>query len=122
MKKMLKSPPINYSRIEEMAEGDEDFKTELIFAIHTSLLDLKVTYLQGATLKDDETIQMIRHKIKPTLALFDMERLTHTINSGKAMIEVNGFDQTFSAHIDQFLMDIDEALEEAQSYMAAIKK
>lgn len=119
---MIKSPPINYSRIEEMAEGDEDFKNELIFAIHTSLLDLKVSYLQASTLKDDETLHMVRHKVKPTLVLFNMERLSQTINAGKTLIEENGFDQRFSEHRDQFLRDIDEALEEAQSYMAAAKK
>lgn len=122
LKDMLKNPPINYSRIEEMAEGDEDFKTELIFAIHSSLLDLKVTYLKGATLKDDDTIQMIRHKIKPTLSLFEIDKLTETINYGKAHIERYGFDQGFTAHIEEFLKDVNEALEEIQNYMLTTKK
>jgi hypothetical protein len=116
---MLKNPPLNYTRIEEMAEGDEDFKTELIFAIHTSLLDLKTQYLEGAALKDEETIQMIRHKVKPTLSLFDMETLTSTINRGKKIIESQGFGPKFSIHLEQFLENVDEALDEVQIYMSA---
>ncbi len=119
---MLKTPPINYSRIEELAEGDKDFKAELVFAIHTSLLDLKTQYLEGAKLQDDEIIQMIRHKIKPTLSLFDMEMLTETINKGKELIEKNGFDYKFFEHLEEFKEAVDHALEEATLYMAAIKK
>jgi hypothetical protein len=119
---MLKNPHLNYTRIEEMAEGDEDFKTELIFAVHNSLLDLKTQYLEGATLKDEETLQMIRHKVKPTLSIFDMERLTSTINCGKEIIETQGFGKKFSIHLEQFLAHVNEALEEVCLYMNESKK
>lgn len=119
---MLKNPPINFDRIDDMAEGDHEFKTELVFAIYSSLIELKEKYIEGANSKDEEIIQQIRHKIKPTLSMFDMEKLSTIVLSGKDLIAENGFNEDFSRHLDQFLNAVEETLEEVKVYKESLDK
>lgn len=100
---MYKIPPINLERIEEMADGDAEFRAELMLAIHTSLIELKEKYLEGAENANSETIHLIRHKVKPTMMLFEIERLRVSIQNGKEIIEEKGFKEEFLLHLDDFL-------------------
>ncbi|MFD2036004.1 hypothetical protein ACFSKL_14460 [Belliella marina] len=108
---MHKIPPLNFDRIDEMAEGDLEFRTELIAAIHTSLIELKEVYLEGAEKNDGEIIHLIRHKVKPTLALFEINPLSQIINDGKNIIAEKGFGQEFMEHLDAFLDAWQEAFD-----------
>jgi hypothetical protein len=40
--------PVNFDRIEEMSEGDAEFKAELVAALFKSLSELKEKYLEGS--------------------------------------------------------------------------
>ena len=51
------------SRINEMAEGDEEFKLELTNAIFNGLRELKEKYTEGILEHDVIKIQQIRHKL-----------------------------------------------------------
>lgn len=114
---MFNTPPINIDRVDEMAEGDNDFKSELIFAIYNSLTELKEKYLEGAEQNDQEIIQQIRHKVKPTLALFEIDRLNEIVISGKEIIEKNGFEGPFHPHMEEFLDAVQEALDHVKLYL-----
>jgi len=99
-------------RILEMAEGDEDFRIELTAAIYSGLSELKSVYTLGFAEKDEVKIQQIRHKIKPTLAMFDFDQLAETVQHGKEILESQGFGSAFEAHFQAFLKLTDEALNE----------
>ncbi|SDZ50695.1 MULTISPECIES: hypothetical protein [Rhodonellum] len=120
---MLQNPPIDFEMIEDMVEGDEDFKSELVSAILHSLLELKEKYQEGATLQNAEIIQQIRHKTKPTLTMFGMERLTEVVNAGKVLIEEKGFEHTeFPKHLEDFLESIHLAIEFMKAYISLQEK
>ncbi len=108
---MNRIPPVNFDRIDEMAEGDMEFRNELITAIHNSLIELKEKYLEGSEEENIETIQQIRHKVKPTLALFEIEKLNDVVLNGKTIIEENGFKGPFLTHLEEFLDAWQEAYE-----------
>jgi len=108
---MLEKTPINLDRIEEMTEGDADFKSELVSALHTSLLELKEKYLEGAELRKEEIIQEIRHKVKPSLALFEIEELSRVVGEGKEILQENGFGPKFLSHLDEFIDVVQEAID-----------
>ncbi len=109
---MLNTPPINFDRIDEMAEGDAEFKAELISALYKSLTELKEKYLEGAELKDIEIISQIRHKVKPALALFEINRLDGIIQEGKEILTEKGFEKDFMEHLDSFLDAVQDAIDQ----------
>lgn len=100
---MSNTPPINFDNIDEMADGDADFKAELVAAIYASLIELKEKYLEGSEDQNEETIHLIRHKVKPTLALFKIDKLSTVILEGKGIIAEKGFKEAFIDHLDEFL-------------------
>lgn len=108
---MQNNPPVNFERIEEMIDGDADFRAELVLAIYNSLLELKEKYLEGAELQDEEIIQEIRHKVKPSLALFEIHLLNDLVTDGKDIIETQGFGPAFLEHLEKFLDAVDETID-----------
>lgn len=107
-------PELNL-RILEMAEGDDEFRIELTSAIHTGLLELKSKYTEGIDERDEEVIQQIRHKIKPTIAMFEFDQLGEALQSGKEILESDGFGDAFDSHYQTFLYLVDVALLEIES-------
>lgn len=116
--KMLKTPPINFDRIEEMTEGDAEFKAELLVAIYNSLHELKDKYLEGAEQQNDLTIQEIRHKVKPALALFEINAINDLVNEGKDIIAEKGFGEDFINHLDLFLDAVQDAIDFVKPHLA----
>ncbi|WP_291780299.1 hypothetical protein [Cecembia sp.] len=108
---MLNTPPLNFDKIDEMTDGDADFKAELITAIYNSLVELRDVYIQGAAEEDEETIQEIRHKVKPSLAMFEVNPLNDILSEGKEVIETSGFGPEFLAHFEKFLDAVQEAID-----------
>ncbi len=104
-------PELN-QRILEMAEGDEEFRLELTSAIYQGLLELEVKYSEGFQNKDEVKIQQIRHKIKPTLAMFDFNLLTDSMQKGKAILESEGFGDSFESHYHEFIEQVKAAAKE----------
>lgn len=99
-------------RILEISDGDDGFRIELTEAIYNGLLELKEQYAEGLSEKNDVKIQQIRHKVKPTLAMFEFDQLAEVLHAGKEILEAQGFGALFEAHFETFLRLIEEALSE----------
>ncbi len=106
-------PELN-QRILEMAEGDDEFKIELITAIFNGLVELQTKYGEGILEKDEVKIQQIRHKIKPTLSMFEFEGLIQCLNEGKQIIEGQGFGVAIEVHYKDFLEKVKIAIAEVE--------
>lgn len=104
-------PELN-QRILEMAEGDDEFRVELTSAIYTGLLELQAVYAEAWLSRDEVKIQQIRHKIKPTLSMFEFDQLADALQQGKEILESEGFGAAFEAHFEVFLRNVGEALAE----------
>ena len=104
-------PELN-QRILEMAEGDDAFRIELTSAIYNGLVELQSKYGEGIEEKDEVKIQQIRHKIKPTLSMFEFSGLIECLNEGKAILESEGFGQAASVHFQDFLQKVKIAIAE----------
>lgn len=101
-------------RIKDMSDGDDDFKKELTMAIHNGLQELLQKYQEGHLEQNLIKIEKIRHKVKPTLALFDFEYLAECLASGKEILESVGFGEQFDAHVERFLELVREAITEVK--------
>jgi translation elongation factor EF-G len=115
--KMLNNYPVNFERIDEMAEGDADFRAELVSALFKSLSELKEKYLEGAELKDAEIISQIRHKVKPALELFEINKVESVIKEGKDILSEEGFSEKFLEHLDAFLDAVQDAIDQVSQSM-----
>nr|WP_287937253.1 hypothetical protein [Algoriphagus sp.] len=106
-------PELN-QRILDMSDGDEEFREELTQAIYNGLVELKKVYAEGTVEKDLVKIQQIRHKLKPTLSMFEFDLLTETLQEGKELLETQGFDGKFALHFEDFLEKVDLAIQEVK--------
>lgn len=101
-------------KIIQMSDGDDEFREELTHAIHNGLVELKKVYADGAQQKDIVKIQQIRHKLKPTLAMFEFESLITNLQEGKELLESTGFDERFEEHLKDFLEKVDITIQEVE--------
>ncbi|WP_297337738.1 hypothetical protein [Algoriphagus sp.] len=108
---MSTSYPNLQQLIVDMAEGDEEFKDELTQAIHHGLIELKEVYEQGVRFRDEVTIQQIRHKVKPTLGMFEFDDLTEILQEGKEILESRGFGEEFESHWAKLNLQVSQAIE-----------
>lgn len=109
-------PGLN-NKILEIADGDEEFRLELIQAIKNGLIELKSIYIIGNEEKDEIKIQQIRHKVKPTLTMFDFEDLATEIQKGKLILENEGFSENFSIHVSTLEQLLDGAISQVNSLL-----
>ena len=93
---------IDYKKIEDMVEDDLDFRNQLLDAIEIAVEELETTYLKGIEDKDAESIKMARHKIKPTLGLFGLKRLSQLLSEGKKLMEEGNFNSCLDEHKEEF--------------------
>lgn len=117
MSQMNKSENINFNKVEEMAEGDPDFKSELLQALYTSIQDLQTKYVAGLSSRSEEALQQARHKIKPTVTLFELKNIQLVLLEGKAILSDKGF-AALGQHESQFIRVTDELLKELEEVMA----
>ncbi len=97
--------------ISEMADGDKEFQSELTSAIHRGLVELKEVYSEGSSEKNDLKIQQIRHKLKPTLSMFELSHIIEELQIGKDIIESEGFDSVaFNTHYQNLQQKLDIAI------------
>jgi hypothetical protein len=107
-------------KILEMSEGDEDFKVELTSAIYLGLVELRQQYTMGRDKADLDIIQQIRHKLKPTLAMFEFDELSESLQEGKQVLESEGFGVNFESHFKDFTSKLDEVIQEVYSLKDAM--
>ncbi|WP_209332604.1 hypothetical protein [Lunatimonas salinarum] len=107
---------IDYEKVEDMVEGDEEFRTQLFQAIVVAVKELRETYSKGITQKNPDLIRQARHKIKPTLFLFGLEVVNRTLSEGKRLIGgAGGLDQDLTDHLAKFMQNTQDLLEEVES-------
>jgi len=107
---------IDFHKIEAMVEDDEDFKNQLLEAIEIAVSELEASYLRGIEEKSMAIIKQARHKIKPTLGLFDLERLGVSLGNGKRLMMEHGFGEGIDAHVREFREAVQAVLEEVKTY------
>ncbi len=105
----------------EIAEGDEEFRAELVSAIYSGLQELKSVYADGFAEMNEVKIQQIRHKVKPTLTMFGFDDLSLTIQEGKEILANQGFGAAFEVHFLIFLNKVEQTLEEVRGLADQIK-
>ena len=105
----------------EIAEGDEEFRAELVSAIYSGLQELKSVYADGFAEMNEVKIQQIRHKVKPTLTMFEFDDLSLTIQEGKEILANQGFGAAFEVHFLIFLNKVEQTLEEVRGLADQIK-
>ena len=116
MSQMNKSENINFNKVEEMAEGDPDFKSELLQALYTSIQDLQTKYVAGLSSRSEEALQQARHKIKPTITLFQLKKIQSVLSEGKAIVSTKGF-AALGQHESEFIKVTDDLLRELEEAM-----
>ena|SRR5690554_1238656 len=112
----MKTENINLNKVEEMAEGDLEFQSELINAIYTSIQDFKNKYIEGLSSQNELILQQARHKIKPTLSLFELKKLKAVLQEGKDIVSSNGF-SGLEKHQAQFEEAADDLLKDLNKVM-----
>lgn len=108
---MMHSYPELNQRIQEISEGDEGFQTELTLAIYNGLLELRTKYCEGLEEKNEIIIQQIRHKLKPTLSMFEFSDLIEELQNGKEILESKGFGEEFILHFENLNLMLEVAVE-----------
>jgi hypothetical protein len=101
-------------KITEVAEGDTEFQAELTVAIYLGLKELKKVYSEGYLERNMDKIQKIRHKHRPTMTLFDFQFIVHSLQEGKEMLELRGFDEGFDQHFNQLMLHLEAAILEVE--------
>lgn len=112
---MIQYYPQLSHKIAEMADGDPDFQVQLTTAITSGLKELSSKYEEGQRLKDEQVIQQIRHKAKPTLMMFGFDDLIEFLKEGKEILDQEGFGPAFEAHGIQVSQQVDRAIEQLHS-------
>ncbi|MDI1323436.1 MAG: hypothetical protein PSV36_11850 [Algoriphagus sp.] len=108
---MMHNYPELNQRILEMAEGDEEFRIELTRAIYNGLMELQSKYCEGLEEENETIIQQIRHKLKPTLSMFEFSDLIEELQNGKDILESKGFGEEFVLHFESLNSMLEVAVE-----------
>ncbi|PZX46411.1 hypothetical protein [Algoriphagus chordae] len=94
--------------ISEMSDGDEAFQKKLTLAIYHGLVELKEKYAEGSSEKDKVKLHLIRHKLKPTLNIFELSHIMEELQLGKEIIETEGFESSsFASHYHRLQEKLD---------------
>jgi len=107
-------PDLN-DRISDISEGDMEFMAELITAIRNGMKELQQKYSEGKLTKDEFTIQQIRHKLKPTLVMFEFTDILDELQEGKEIVEKNGFNQEFDEHYNRLMKKLELAIDRVET-------
>lgn len=107
-------PDLN-DRILNISEGDTEFMAELAAAIHNGMKELKQKYSEGKLEKNESTIQQARHKLKPTLIMFEFNDILEELQEGKEIVEKDGFSQEFDRHYNQLMKKLELAIDRVET-------
>jgi hypothetical protein len=107
---------INFCKIDELVEGDKEFQNQLLDAIITAIKELEVTYMNALDQKCANTLRLARHKIKPTVGMFELNRLAVVLQEGKYLMAKNGIAEELEAHKHAFLQVTSDLLQELHTF------
>ncbi|WP_200978845.1 hypothetical protein [Echinicola sp. 20G] len=111
---MVSSRNINMEKVQEMSEGDLAFQKELLLAISNSVSELKERYREAIDRKDEELIHQARHKVRPTVTIFELRNLSEVLDDGRKLIAAAGMDANFDNHFQEFLKATDDLLRDIE--------
>ncbi|MBD8489413.1 hypothetical protein IFO69_11725 [Echinicola sp. CAU 1574] len=111
---MVSSRNINMEKVQEMSEGDLAFQKELLLAISNSVSELKERYREAIDRKDEELIHQARHKVRPTVTIFELRNLSEVLEDGRKLIAAAGMDANFDNHFQEFLKATDNLLRDIE--------
>ncbi|AWW33319.1 hypothetical protein DN752_23305 [Echinicola strongylocentroti] len=112
MPNMIKSRNINMDKVHEMSEGDMEFQKELLQAIASSVEELKERYEDGITKRDEDILHQARHKVKPTVTIFELRNLSQVLDKGRQLIQQDELDERMNEHWEEFSKVADDLLRE----------
>ncbi|WP_186757860.1 hypothetical protein [Echinicola salinicaeni] len=112
---MVESININFDKVHEMSEGDVAFEKELLHAISNSVKELKERYLQGLDKKDPEILHQARHKVKPTITIFELRKLSFVLENGRNLINTKGLNADLDNHYHLFEEAVNDLLADINS-------
>ncbi|AGA79559.1 hypothetical protein Echvi_3336 [Echinicola vietnamensis DSM 17526] len=112
MPNMIRSMNINMDKVHEMSEGDMEFQKELLQAIASSVEELRDRYEEGIEQRDEDLLHQARHKVKPTVTIFELRNLSQVLEEGKQIIRHDELEEKVNSHHEQFLKAVDELLRE----------
>ena len=96
--------------------NDLVFRNQLLDAIEIAVEELEGAYIKGIGEENLECIKQARHKIKPTLSLFGLKRLTNILSIGKKKLAEDGFVNDMDAHVKEFKECTQSVLLEVRNY------
>lgn len=102
-----------------IADGDPEFATQLTLAIKQGLEELQAKYTNGIATQSNHELQQIRHKLKPTLIMFEFEELIEELNSGIEILDKYGFGEKVEEHFVRFELLINEDIEVVNKLITA---
>jgi len=69
--------------------------------------------VEGLSSQNAEALQQARHKIKPTITLFQLKKIQLVLSEGKTIIATNGF-AALDQHEREFTKVTDDLLKELE--------
>ncbi|GGZ32671.1 hypothetical protein GCM10007049_27740 [Echinicola pacifica] len=99
-------------KVHEMAEGDQEFEVELLEAIASSVQELKERYAEAITNRDEKMMHQARHKVRPTVTIFELRKLSKVLENGRQLIETDASDMAFEEHRKEFIQVSNDLLSE----------
>lgn len=105
---------IDYDKVEDMVEGDDEFRHQLFQAIQVAIKELQVAYIAGIKAREFTLLRQARHKIKPTLQLFGLSPVSRVLGEGKRLIASGASNEELAEHLQRFIEMTDELLQEVE--------
>lgn len=92
--KQSKSDFVTFAKVEQVANGDRTFIVKLIKTAIGELNKFRDIYLEAFRTKDQKLFQAMKHKIAPSLRLFDVKLLEDEIKKGEMLFYDSTADPT----------------------------
>ena len=103
------------SLISGVSDGDYDFENQLTTAIYRGLNEFREKYEEASLDKNQEIIQQIKYKLKPTLSLFGFNHISTELQNGQEILDSSGFDSAFESHKSDLFFLLEAAICESKS-------
>ncbi|ELR68046.1 hypothetical protein C900_01182 [Fulvivirga imtechensis AK7] len=83
---------VDFSKVEKVADGDNQFVTRLLKTAIQELHKYRDIYLDAFRKKDEKLLKAMKHKVGPSLKLFDIALLEKEIEKGEMLINDSSAD------------------------------
>ena len=101
---------VNFSKYDELADGDYEFMVQLLNQTILDFTDSKIKYLEAAHIQDESTMGKISHKITPSIKLFCLTEMENAIAAQRSIIKEGQY-QIVSEQFDALSTEIEKMFE-----------